>query len=252
MKSFLPKAIAVLVLFGTAVTQVRAAHESGDKSAIPFTSGFNASTESVSLTGSSVSLFACGAAATLWTGNISVPPSAIPVSLAMADFTGDSHPDVAKIELERFDSSTAHYFIEIQLTEGGHQSLTLTAPARGLVITPKDVTGDGTLDLVVRAIGSEIPVAVFINDGCGHFSAGEPAPFARALQDVPTESGFTSARQFLGAAVTALSSHTIACRDCSRRSLQEQRSSPLSANGGGPSSRLFSPFGANRAPPTAA
>lgn len=252
MKSALHKAIAaVILLTGIVVPQVCGARGTSTKSVEPATALFSENVDGASADGPTVPLFACGAAATVWTGDISAPSSAIPLGLAMADFTGDSHPDLATIKLDRFDSSKAHYFIEIQLTEGGHQSLRLTAPARGLVITPKDVTGDGTLDLVVRVVGSEVPVAVFLNDGCGHFSAKEPAPFARAIQDVPTESEFTSTQQFFGAPVIAPGSYTIACRDCSRRTLQEQRSSPLSADNGAPS-QLFAPFGSNRAPPAVA
>lgn len=251
MKSALLKAIAaVMVLMGIVAAQECSARGTAKKSIAPPAILTQNVQSSSSLNDSSLPLFSCGAAAAIWTGDTPTS-SAIPLGLAVADFTGDSHPDLATLELDRLDSSNAYYFIEIQLTEGGHQSLRLTAPARGLVITPKDVTGDGTLDLVVRAVGSEVPVAVFLNDGCGHFSAREPAPFARAIPGVPTESEFTSTQRLFGAAVIAPGSYPLACRDGSWRPLHEQRSSPPSANNGAPS-RLFSPFGSNRAPPAAA
>jgi hypothetical protein len=95
---------------------------------------------------------------------------AVPLGLAMADFTGDSHPDLATVGFDRLDSKNAYYVIEITLSEGGRQSLVFAAPPGGLLLTPKDVTGDGNVDLVVRSAVSRLPIAVFLNDGCGHFS----------------------------------------------------------------------------------
>jgi len=248
MKSGIHKAIAALVLLlGAIAPRMWGAPATGSRSVVL------AERAKVGLVEqSSSSLFSCGAAATVWTGDLSSPPKAIPLGFAMADFTGDSRPDLVTLELDRLDSSTAYYLIEIQLTEGGHQSLELTAPARGLVITAKDVTGDGTPDLVVRAVDSQVPVAVFLNDGCGRFSPREPAPFARKLQDVPTGSEFTSApQQFFAAAVITPGSCTTVCQRGSRRPLQEQGSSLPSTNDEVPS-RSFSPLGANRAPPVIA
>jgi hypothetical protein len=137
-------------------------------------------------------LSARGAAtATLNTGTFA-PPMAPPLGLVMADFTGDTHPDLATVEVDRFDSSTAHYWIEIRLTEGGHQLLRLSAPFGGLLVTPRDVTGDGNLDLVIRSVKSRAPVALFLNDGSGHFSRADVAPFANALRDGPSQVVFTT------------------------------------------------------------
>jgi hypothetical protein len=135
--------------------------------------------------GPAVPLFSCSVSSDPSPADFSVPAGAVPLGVAMADFTGDSHPDLATLKIDRLDSSRAYYVIEIQLTEGGRQSLKLTAPPRSLILTPMDVTGDGTLDLVVRSVGSTAPIAVFLNDGCGHFSANEPARFASAIQEIP-------------------------------------------------------------------
>lgn len=170
----------------------------------------------------------------------------------MADFTGDSHPDLATVELDGLDSSSATYSIEIRLTEGGRQYLTLTAPFGSLHITPKDVTGDGTLDLVVRAGESHVPVAVFLNDGCGHFSeAAEPAAFAQALREVPSESSLTARQLYFGTIVVSVKSHTVDCQSESLRNPQEKNVSRFTASYGAPSHSFFS-FGSNRAPPTVA
>jgi hypothetical protein len=168
-------------------------------------------------------LFACGSAATEITRDTPNPDTAIRLSLAMADFTGDTHPDLATVNLVRFGSFSAQYFIQVRLTEGGRQVLRLSAPPGGLFITPKDVTGDGTLDLVVRANFSHAVVAIFLNDGCGRFSRTEPASFAHAVgSDFPgllltaNQPGFT-------ASAIAQWSHQIDLNDRSHRRFQEKR-----------------------------
>jgi hypothetical protein len=103
------------------------------------------------MNGPAVQVLACNVSSDPSPADFSVPAGAIPLGLAMADFTGDTHPDLATLELDRLDSSHAYYVIEIHLTEGGRQSLRLTAPARSLVLTPMDVRGDGILDLVVHS-----------------------------------------------------------------------------------------------------
>lgn len=254
MKSALRIAIAALILLtSTAVPRVCGARGTNSKSVPPATTVFTDNVESAAVDGSSFPLFSCGSAAAVRTSDISTSTSSspIPLGLAMADFTGDSHPDLATLELDRLDSSNAYYLIEIQLTEGGHQSLRLTAPALSLIITPKDVTGDGTLDLVVRAVGSQAPIAVFLNDGCGHFSAKEPTPFARTLQDSPGGPEFTAEQSSFASAVAVPGPYAAECQDGSRRSLQEKGGSLLFGSDRTPS-RLFSPFGSNRAPPAVA
>src|SRR5580658_1189339 len=49
--------------------------------------------------------------------NLSATPMRLSLGFAMADFTGDTHPDLATVELRGFDSSNAEYTIEVQLTE---------------------------------------------------------------------------------------------------------------------------------------
>ncbi len=173
------------------------------------------------------------------------------LGLAVADFTGDSHPDFATVKLNGLDSPRAQYSIEVRLSEGGGQSLRLTAPFGGLVITPKDLTGDGNLDLIVRSARSHVPVAVFLNDGRGHFSPAAPSSFAQALRDLAYELGPSADQPHFGAALISQKSYAIACESASGRGLQRQESMLSPANVGVPL-HLFLPFGSNRAPPVVA
>ena len=188
------------------------------------------------------------AAAVSATGTFA-PPTAPALSLAMADFTGDTHPDLATVELERLDSSSARYRIEIRLTEGRHQILKLRAPLGGLLITPRDVTGDGNLDLIVRSSSSHAPVALFLNDGNGHFSSADLASFANALRDGSSEFAFTAQETYLGANLACLESYTADSPAGALGFLLKQEGAMFLPDYRS-ASRLFLSFGANRAPPS--
>lgn len=189
--------------------------------------------------------------ATIFSNNTSSSFTVPALGLAVADFTGDSHPDLATVKLSGLDSPRAQYSIEVRLSEGGGQTLRLTAPFGGLVITPQDVTGDGTLDLIVRSARSRVPVAVFLNDGRGHFSPAAPSSFAQALRDVPYELGSATDQFYFDATLIAPESYTIAGQIASIRNPQLQVGSLPIVNCGIPT-HLFLPFGSNRAPPAVA
>jgi len=200
--------------------------------------------------GPAVRLFACSVSSDPSPADFSVPAGAIPLGLAMADFTGDRNPDLATLELDRLDSSHAYYVIEIQLTEGGRQSLRLTAPARSLVLTPMDVTGKGRLDLVVRSVGSEVPVAVFVNDGCGHFSANESARYATATHEIPSGPDFSANHLRFESAALTRGPYAAGSQEQPRCFLHEFSSSVSFAYDGAPA-ELFLPLRTDRAPPAA-
>ena len=172
----------------------------------------------------------------------------VQLSLAMADFTGDSNPDTATVNFGRLDAHRAQYFIEVLLTEGGRQLFALSAPPGGLFITPQDVTGDGTLDLVVRATDSRSVVAIFLNDGCGRFS--QPAGVTQTR--VPRNEGpiFQASRATtmpVVSAVTRWSSDADMSNNPRRVSQQQGARFALPGRPHLDSSALS--FGSNRAPP---
>jgi hypothetical protein len=194
---------------------------------------------------------ALAATAGLLPGGSPSPATGLNLGFAMADFTGDTHPDLATVALNRFDSASAQYVIEIRLTEGGHQFLRLTAPFGGILITPKDVTGDGNLDLVIRSARSRIPVAVFLNDGYGHFFAADPSAFTRFIREASSEHDFAPKHFYFSATLVSPKSYAINRQNAALRNSHEQSESLFPANCGTPS-QLFVPFGLTRAPPTVA
>jgi hypothetical protein len=183
--------------------------------------------------------------------SLSATPIGLNVGFAMADFTGDTHPDLATVELSGFDSGTAEYMIEVQLTEGGHQTLQLSAPFGGILVTPKDVTGEGNLDLVISSARSHTPVALFVNDGHGHFSAADTTVFAKSVRDSVPENEFSTEQFCFSATVVSPKPYAAAFRSGSARSFREPNDSLSFADYDAPS-RFFSPFGLNRAPPAVA
>jgi hypothetical protein len=198
-----------------------------------------------------VPVYRCSVSSDPSPADFSVPAGAVPLGLAMADFTGDSHPDLATLKIDRLDSSRAYYVIEIQLTEGGRQSLKLTAPPRSLVLTPVDVTGDGTLDLVVHGVGSNVPVAVFLNDGCGHFSAKEPARYTPAIQEIPAGADYSSMRVRFDSAAVGRGASATDSQGQAVYSRQGPRHRCFLAWEGAPAER-FLPLRTDRAPPATA
>src|ERR1035437_2390402 len=96
---------------------------------------------------------------------------------AIADFDGDLRPDLARIQPRPNSSGATNYWIQIQLSAVGRQSIRLVAPAGGLEIEARDVNGDHAVDLVLTTAWFNQPVAVLLNDRHGGFSRVEPTAF---------------------------------------------------------------------------
>jgi hypothetical protein len=111
-------------------------------------------------------------------------PSAAPVEsgpqLAITDFDGDLHPDLARVQAGATTSGGTDYWIQLQLSAAGWQSIRLVAPAGGLQIEARDVNGDHAVDLILSTPLNQ-PVAVFLNDGHGRFSRVAPSAFPEAF-----------------------------------------------------------------------
>jgi len=100
---------------------------------------------------------------------------------AIADFDGDVHPDLASIQTGSNNSGTTTYWIQLQLSTVGLQSIRIVAPPGGLRIKARDVNGDHAIDLVIATAWFDQPVAVLLNNGHGGFSRAEPSIFPRAF-----------------------------------------------------------------------
>ncbi len=100
---------------------------------------------------------------------------------AIADFDGDSWPDLATVQAGVSSPWDTQYWIAFHLSSGPRQTLGITAPNGGLQVTSRDVNGDSFLDVVVTTAWTKRPVAVFLNDGQGNFRAFSPSAFPGAF-----------------------------------------------------------------------
>jgi hypothetical protein len=101
---------------------------------------------------------------------------------AVADLDGDGRPDLATVRSRRWGANASRYQVELTLSAGGGpSSFSVSAEAGGLRIIPRDVDGDGDLDLVITSTRSLAPVGVWINDGHGIFTRGDPTAYAQSI-----------------------------------------------------------------------
>jgi hypothetical protein len=100
---------------------------------------------------------------------------------AIADFDGDSRPDLATVETGLIGTSHARYWIGFRMSAGARQMIGVNGPVGGLEIASRDVNGDNFIDLVVSAAWLKSPIAVLVNDGHGNFTVRDPAAFSSAL-----------------------------------------------------------------------
>lgn len=100
---------------------------------------------------------------------------------AIADFDGDSRPDLATVQAGVSSPWDTQYWIAFQLSRGSRQILGITAPTGGLQVTSRDVNGDSFLDVVVTTAWTKRPVAVLLNDGQGNFRTSSSSAFPGAF-----------------------------------------------------------------------
>ncbi len=127
--------------------------------------------------------FASASAAGEETRNAAAPaPAPSGQQLAISDFDGDLNPDLASVQAGLTTSGGTDYWIQLQLSAAGRQSIRLVAPAGGLLIEARDVNGDHAVDLILTTSLRQ-PVAVFLNDGHGSFSRVAPSVFPGAFSN---------------------------------------------------------------------
>ena len=111
------------------------------------------------------------------------------LSFSVADFDGDSKPDLASVQYGTSDSTRTDYWIQLQLSAAGRHRFQIVAPMGGLQIISRDVNGDHALDLVLTTAWLRQPVATLLNDGHGNFSRVDPDAFPQAFSESETSWG---------------------------------------------------------------
>ena len=118
-------------------------------------------------------------------------PAQVATHFAIADFDGDSRPDLASVHVGQISARITHYWIAFHLSGGPGQTVGITAPTGGLQITSRDVNGDTFPDVIVTTSWTNKPVAILLNDGLGNFTAATPAEFQSAF--IESKNSWTAA-----------------------------------------------------------
>lgn len=165
---------------------------------------------------------------------------------AFGDFDGDRRPDLATVQIARFNSLHSRYLISFQLSKGRPQTIGVTAPAGGLALFAQDVNGDRVLDVVLVTVWRHELVAVFLNDGKGNFLAADPRQFEVTAVSSQTQIG-RAPRLHEGR--TVLSFQYSAVREPGRQVAVALESKAASSRGLGFAVILFQSSLSSRAPP---
>lgn len=118
--------------------------------------------------------------------------SQLKTQFAIADFDGDTRPDLATVHVSGRISDGTRYLIAFELSSGSRQTLRITAPAGGVQISSRDVNGDTFTDVVVTTAWTNLPVAVLLNDGKGNFTPASPSNFPDAFRAADSSWAVTS------------------------------------------------------------
>jgi hypothetical protein len=100
---------------------------------------------------------------------------------AVGDFNTDGKADVAIADHVRSRSGQYAYRIEFAVSGQNPSRVTFESTQDALAINLADVDRDNDLDVVVRAAVSGETVGVWLNDGRGHFTAGDVHQVAATL-----------------------------------------------------------------------
>jgi hypothetical protein len=115
----------------------------------------------------------------------------------IGDFDGDGLlDDIVLVRVTPIGPSQAIYNISIHMGSGVMQDVSITGPLGPFEILQRDVTGNGTPDLVLAAPWQDHPLAVLVNrdNGIGTFRVADPVVYAAAneIQSVSTLSAQTA------------------------------------------------------------
>jgi|ERR1700686_4899873 len=112
-----------------------------------------------------------------------------PTHFTIADFDGDSRPDLASVQVGQSGSRDTRYWIAFELSGGSAQTVGITAPTGGLQITSRDVNGDSFPDVVVTTAWTNRPIVILLNDGLGNFTPVSPSKFQGAFAEPESNCG---------------------------------------------------------------
>jgi hypothetical protein len=103
-------------------------------------------------------------------------------STAIGDFNTDGKPDVAVADHVGRRAGVYTYRIELAVSGQAADGVTFESAHDAITISVSDVDHDRDLDIIVRHPFSGETIAVWLNDGHGHFTSADVLKFPAALQ----------------------------------------------------------------------
>jgi hypothetical protein len=109
-------------------------------------------------------------------------PSPSVSSWVLADFDGDSQIDVVTSRAQRLQDHEYSHEVSLKLSGSPSTSFTFRNRYPSVQLNSLDIDGDHDRDIVIRETGTSEPLAVWLNDGSGHFLQGDLEHFRAVLE----------------------------------------------------------------------
>jgi len=104
-------------------------------------------------------------------------------SWVLADFDGDSLIDIVTSRAERLQGHEYSHEVSLKLSGSPATSFTFRDRYPNVQLNSRDLDGDHDRDIIIRETGTSEPLAVWLNDGSGHFLQGDLEHFRAALEE---------------------------------------------------------------------
>lgn len=100
---------------------------------------------------------------------------------SLADLDGDRVADLADAGPGLREGDSYVHKVQVSLSRSGSASFDIHGGSASIRLSFRDIDGDHDRDLVVFEPSSASPVAVWLNDGAGHFTEGDLKSYANAI-----------------------------------------------------------------------
>jgi hypothetical protein len=101
----------------------------------------------------------------------------------LGDFDGDSQIDVVTSRAERLPGHEYSHEVSLKLSGSATTSFTFRDLYPNVELNSRDIDGDHDRDIIIRETATSEPLAVWLNDGSGHFLQGDLEHFRAALEE---------------------------------------------------------------------
>jgi hypothetical protein len=101
----------------------------------------------------------------------------------LADFDGDSQIDVVTSRAERLQDHEYSHEVSLKLSGSPSTSFTFRDRYPNVQLNSRDIDGDHDRDIIIRDAGTSEPLAVWLNDGSGHFLQGDLEHYRAVLEE---------------------------------------------------------------------